>query len=105
MMRSTSVTFIFCTLLSCATLANENSSAERKLMFVGSVVRPLCNTGHSESVVTLSCLNNVVTGVEVEKYNIVSLMKMGTLRSRYKSIQLATIKSKPGLARVTVAYY
>lgn len=104
MMRSTSVTFIFCTLLSCATLANESSSPESKLMFVGSVVRPLCNIGHSESVLTLSCLNNVVTGVEVEKYNIVSLTKMGTLRSRYKTIQLAAIKSKPSLARVTVAY-
>lgn len=98
------ITFIICTSFSAFTLAEDTVSSPQSLMFVGSVVQPPCTTSHVERELTLSCLNNVTTGVEIEKYDVASLAKMSSFRSKHKTIALSHIRNKPGLARITVAY-
>ncbi|MGL4666766.1 MAG: hypothetical protein ACRCWR_02405 [Saezia sp.] len=103
MKRYSIITFIIYTSLGVSMHAEASTSANQ-LMFVGAVVHPHCTTSNTGRTLALSCLNDAATEVEVEKYEIASLAKMHTLRSKRKTIALSPIKNKPGLARVTVAY-
>lgn len=102
MKRNTIIIFIMYTSLSAA--AQAASPASNQLMFVGSVVRPQCITSNTGPTLTLSCLNDVALGREIERYDVASLARMHTLRSKYKKIAVSSVDRKPGLARVTVAY-
>ncbi|HGE8242613.1 TPA: hypothetical protein ACGD2U_004489 [Aeromonas veronii] len=98
------VTLIIFTSLSTFTLAAKTTQGFHQLMFVGAVVKAPCTVNQDKRELTFSCLSNVATGVEVEKYDVTSLNPLAPLRSKYKTIALSSLKNKPGLAKVTVAY-
>ena len=89
---------------SVAVQAQGRTTGANQLLFVGSVVRPLCTTSNTAQTLTLSCLNNAYTGIEVESYHLASLTKGLPLYSKYKTISLSHVRNKPGLARVRVIY-
>ncbi|WP_421276998.1 hypothetical protein [Aeromonas veronii] len=89
---------------SVAVQAQGRTTGANQLLFVGSVVRPMCTTSNTTQALTLSCLNNAYTGIEMESYRLASLTKVLPLHSKYKTISLSPVRNKPGLARVSVAY-